>query len=301
MSGVVEVTLEQIHWYPGHMARTRKMIQEARSLVDVVLELVDARLPKASANPMLDTLLAGKPRLLVMTRADMADPKVSRAWVEYYVRHGRAALPLDARTGHGTEKLLPRVRALAPKRSAPVGTQLRPRAVRMMIVGIPNVGKSSLINRLSHRAGTKIGDRPGITKTLQWIHVADAQLLDTPGILWPKLEDQQAARMLAISGAIKPELLDEEELCKTFIPWVHQHYPGLLAERYGVDEEILSVVADELGPPLLELLERIGLRRGLVRTGGAPDTLRAAELVIREVQTGKLGRLSLEWPTESGD
>ena len=291
--------MEQIHWYPGHMAKAKRMIQEARGLVDVVLELVDARLPQASANPMLDTLLAGKPRLLVMTRADMADARISREWVEYYERNGRPALPLDARTGHGTEKLLVRVRGLAPRRSAPAGSRLRPRPVRMMIVGIPNVGKSSLINRLSGRAATKIGDRPGITKILQWIRFADAELLDTPGVLWPKLEDQKAARMLAVSGAIKPELVDYEDLCGLFFPWVQRHYPGLLANRYGVDERQLAIVTEQPGTAVLTMLEHIGLRRGLVRTGGVPDTLRAAELVIREVQTGKLGRISLEWPAEA--
>ena len=291
--------MEQIHWYPGHMEKAKRMIQEDRGLVDVVLELVDARLPQASANPMLDTLLAGKPRLLVMTRADMADARISREWVEYYERNGRPALPLDARTGHGTEKLLVRVRGLAPMRSASVGSRLRPRPVRMMIVGIPNVGKSSLINRLSGRAATKVGDRPGITKVFQWIRFADAELLDTPGVLWPKLEDQKAARMLAVSGAIKPELVDYEDLCGLFFPWVQRHYPGLLANRYGVDERQLAIDIEQPGTAVLTMLEHIGLRRGLVRAGGVSDTLRAAELVIREVQTGKLGRISLEWPAEA--
>ena len=301
--------MQQIQWFPGHMAKARREINESLKKVDAVLELVDARLPYSSANPLLRELVGNKPRVVVMTRADLADPKMTKEWEAHFQRLGHAVVTVDTRQGMGINRILPALEeAAVAKRRKDEQRGIRKRALRTMVVGIPNVGKSSLINRLANKAATKTGDRPGITKTQQWIRLGNIELLDTPGVLWPKFEERHSGFALAISGAIKSDILDLMEVCSYFTVWLDTHYPGLLFERYDLGSEVSrhsgeftmqseTTMSDwEIAEPTLAA---IALRRGLLRPGGLPDVERAAELVLREAQTGKLGRITLEWVNET--
>jgi ribosome biogenesis GTPase A len=297
--------VEPIHWFPGHMAKAKRQMEEALRRVDAVLELVDARLPSASSNPMLRDMLGSRPKVLVMTRMDLADPAATRAWVDHFRRHGQPVVLVDARSGRGIEGILPALEEAAHAvREKEARRGLRPRPLRAMVVGIPNVGKSSLINRLAGRSATKIGDRPGVTQTQQWIRLGKVELLDTPGVLWPKLTDQRAAFALAVSGAIKSDVVDRLLVAAYFIVFASRYYPHTLAERYGASPVADTGILDHgdaggLWQAAEPVLQAIAERRGLRRGGGAWDEERAADLLLREVQTGKLGRLSLEWPPDS--
>ena len=290
--------MQPIHWFPGHMAKARREIADQLKSVDVILEIVDVRLPRASANPMLQDLVGKKPRVLVLTREDLADPTVTAAWLEYFRSEKQLAVVVDARTGHGICDIARALEQAASDKRAKESTRgLKPGTIRTMVVGIPNVGKSSVINRLAGRAATKIGDRPGITKTQQWIRLEGIDLLDTPGILWPKIEDQRAGYILAITGAIKPEILDMQVLAAYLVSWFSQHYRSAMLERYGVDAEpFLWEGVERSWEKAESILEAVAVRRGFRRSGGVLDVERAAELLIRETQTGKLGRLSFETP-----
>ncbi|WP_188880461.1 ribosome biogenesis GTPase YlqF [Alicyclobacillus cellulosilyticus] len=290
--------MQPIHWFPGHMAKAKRQIQEALALVDVVTELVDARLPQASANPMLRQIAGQKPRAVVMTRIDLADPLQTRRWEWFLQRQGAKVVGVDARSGEGVRALFAVwEEAVAEKRARERQRGLRPRPVRTMVVGIPNVGKSSLINRLAGRAATKTGDLPGVTKAAQWIRLGHVELLDTPGVLWPKLDDEHTAYKLAVSGAIKSEVLDIPSVCAYFLLFAARHYPQLLQARYGLTELPQGTWTDaqtawEMVEPVLQEIAR---RRGMLRQGGVPDAERASELVLREVQTGRIGRMTFEW------
>jgi ribosome biogenesis GTPase A len=293
-----QVVVQPIHWFPGHMAKARRQIEESLRRVDAVVELVDARLPLASANPMLRELMGAKPRVVVMTRPDLADPVQSERWVAWFSAQDTGVLLVDARRGAGVRELIPALeRATAAKRERDARRGIRPRPVRAMVVGIPNVGKSSLINRLAGRAAARTGDQPGVTKSQQWIRLGAVELLDTPGVLWPKLENEHAAYRLAISGAIKSDVIDTASVAAYFVLWCARRYPERLRQRYGLD-----VLPDttwegaqagwEMAEPVLSEIAR---RRGLLGKGGVPQPERAAELVLREVQTGTLGPMTLEW------
>ncbi|MCL6453505.1 MAG: ribosome biogenesis GTPase YlqF [Alicyclobacillus sp.] len=282
------------------MAKAKREITESLRVVDVVLEVLDARLPLASANPMLREVTAAKARVAVLTRKDLADPACTAAWLAHFQALGQEVVVIDARSGDGVRQVVPALERVATaKRARERARGLKPGVIRAMVAGIPNVGKSSVINRLAGRAATKIGDRPGITKTQQWIRLGQVQLLDTPGVLWPKLDDEHVAYTLAITGAIKSEILDVEALAAYLLSWLSQRYPDALRERYGI-----SLSACDWGgleavwPWAEEGLRQIGMRRGLVRPGGVPDVERAAQLLIRELQTGRLGRISFEWPPD---
>lgn len=293
--------MAQIQWFPGHMAKARREITESLQRVDAVLELVDARLPEASRNPLLSELIRGKPRVLIMTRMDMADSQQSAQWITRLQTDGAIVLDVDARSGAGINRIVAALQqATHDRRQRDTKRGIRQRPVRTMVVGIPNVGKSSVINRLAKRSVAKTGDKPGVTKAQQWIRLGDVELLDTPGVLWPKFDDEHTAYTLAISGAIKSQILDTLDICAYFIVWCANHYPDQFEAKYGVD--IRSVTpwhgsADawvEVSP----ILESVALRRGFVASGGVPNVDRCAETILREVQTGALGRLTFEWVNE---
>lgn len=280
-----------IQWFPGHMAKARREVEGRLRQVDVVMELLDARLPLSSRNPMLNEMLADQKRLVLLNKSDLADPEANRAWERYFMARDVQAVGVNARTGEGINKLPALVRHLMRERQKSLGKKgVRHKPVRCMVIGIPNVGKSSLINRLSGRSAAKTGGRPGVTKGQQWITVGKSlMLLDTPGILWPKFDDPLIGKRLAASGAIKADRLPAEEVALYLVTYIHKQYPGRLAARYKVNEAEGDALAK---------LEAIGRRRGCVLGGGAIDLERASNVLLHDFQLGKLGRISLEHPAD---
>jgi ribosome biogenesis GTPase A len=285
--------MKQIQWFPGHMAKTRRLIAANLKLVDAVVEIVDARTPLSSRNPEMDSMTRGKPRLVLLNKCDLADDRATQMWINYFRNNGAEAVAVDCRTGKGLKNVLPAVRnrvlkELMEKRER---SGMSGAAVRLMIVGIPNVGKSSLINRLAGAKRAKVEDRPGVTRTKQWVKLeGNTELLDMPGVLWPKFEDQTAALRLAFTGAISDDILDIETLAMKLLKYLSEEYPESLKERYKIEFS-----AEDTG---LELLENVGRKRGMMISGGEINTERAAITVIDEFRSGKLGRITLELPPE---
>lgn len=288
------VRKNNINWYPGHMAKTKRMMEENIKLVDVVVEIVDARIPFSSKNPYLNRLWQRRPRVIVLNKADLADEAVTKRWKEWYQKQGYGVTVIDALHGKGMKE----VSALAvemcqEKRARDAAKGYRNRSIRMMVTGIPNVGKSTLINQLAGRSGAaKTGNKPGVTKGKQWIKVrGDLELLDTPGILWPKIEDREMGYKIAFIGSIKDEILDTYTMAARLLDCLAKRYPKALMERFKLQEEHLSLSGEHL-------LEEIGKKRGHLRSGGMVDVERTAVLVMDEFRGGKIGRLSLETPEE---
>ncbi len=281
-----------IQWFPGHMAKTRRKIKESLSLVDMVIEVIDARIPQSSRNPEIDSLVGSKPRLIIMNKADVADDAATRRWVTYFQNQGYFVLPADCKTGKGLSKLESVMNeALAEEREKWHKKGMVGRPVRAMVVGIPNVGKSTFINRLTKGTRAKAEDRPGVTRGNQWFTLSSgAQLLDTPGVLWPKFEDQQAALRLAFTGAIRDQILDVEELACDLLQLFANHYRSFLLERYKLVEPLPENSYD--------LLEAVGRKRGMLISGGEVDTVRAANMLLDEYRAGKCGHLTLEHPQD---
>lgn len=284
-----------IQWFPGHMTKARRQIEDKLKLIDVVIELLDARVPLSSRNPMVDEILKGKPRLVLLNKNDLADPQVTSQWVKYFADQGLPALPIDAATGTGVKEILPRVKQLwAHKIERQLSKGINPRAVRALIVGIPNVGKSTLINQLAGKKIAATGDKPGVTKGQQWIKVGtEMDLLDTPGILWPKFEDQMVGQRLAATGAIKEELLHLDEIALFVVRYMVQHYGAGLQERFGITE--LPEDMDNVHE-VIKVMEAIGRKRGAIVSGGKVDLDKASLIIIRDLRAGKMGRISLEKP-----
>lgn len=284
-----------IQWFPGHMTRARRQIQDKLKLIDLAIELLDARIPLSSRNPMIDEILQGKPRLVLLNKSDLADPEATRQWVDYFASAGLQALPIDAVGGNPVKEIMNRSRELmADKIAAQVRKGIKPRAIRALIVGIPNVGKSTLINRMAGRKIALTGDKPGVTKGQQWIKVGtEMELLDTPGILWPKFEDQQVGMRLAATGAIKEEILHPEEIALFAMRYLVSHYEGSLRERFGLTD--FPVDAGDTDA-VVALMEAIGKKRGALLSGGRVDLEKASLAILRELRAGKLGRISLERP-----
>lgn len=284
-----------IHWYPGHMARAKRQIENNLKLVDVVFELLDARLPQSSRNPVIDDIVGSKPRLVLLNKADLADPAVTAAWSDHFRSLGLEPLAIDANAGTGVRDIPDKVRLLLQERiERQIRKGIKPRPARVMIVGIPNVGKSTLINRLAGRRKAATGDRPGVTKGQQWIRTGgDLELLDTPGILWPKFEDPEVGYRLAATGAIRDEILPLEEVACFVLRYLAAHYGGVLQARYGLERvpDALPDLAAAAG-----LLEEIGRRRGCLAGGGQVDLAKAAGVLLKDLRSGKLGRLTLERP-----
>jgi ribosome biogenesis GTPase A len=278
-----------IQWYPGHMAKARRQAQEKLKLIDVVIELVDARIPLSSRNPVIDELAKGKPRLMLLNKSDLADPALTEKWVAYFEGKGFSVLKIDAQKGTGVKSVPEEVQLLAkPLTDKMRAKGMNPRAVRALILGIPNVGKSTIINRLANKRIAKIGDKPGVTKAQQWIKVGkEMELLDTPGILWPKFEDQAVGYRLALTGAIKEEIVDLQDLTVFLLRFLKEEYPGRLKERYKLED---------LPDDVVELFDEIGKKRGALMGGGMVDYDRVAEILFREFRSGTMGRITMEKP-----
>ena len=285
--------MKTIQWYPGHMAKTRRAIAANLKLVDAVAEIIDARTPMSSRNPEIDSLVSKKPRIVLLNKCDLADSNATSAWINYFRNTGAAALAIDCKSGKGINKVIPTLKNTVLKdliekrqRSGMTGAP-----IRLMVVGIPNVGKSSLINRLADSKRTKVEDRPGVTRTKQWVKLQDNnELLDMPGVLWHKFDDQSAAIRLAFTGAVSDDILDIETLAMKLLLFLAQSYPQSLKDRYKIDIE-----ENDTG---LVLLEKVGRKRGMVISGGRINTERAAITVLDEFRGGKLGRITLELPND---
>lgn len=284
-----------IQWFPGHMTRARRQIQEKLKLIDVVIELLDARLPLSSRNPMIDEILQGKPRLILLNKADLADPVITREWIDYFKAEGFAAIAVDASSGQGVKEIPALARELLKdKIEKQLAKGMNPRSVRALIVGIPNVGKSTLINRMAGRNIAATGDRPGITKGQQWIKVGtEMELLDTPGILWPKFEDQNVGYRLAVTGAIREEILNIEDIAFFAVKYLAKYYWEPFAQRFEIEEAPQDF---ENPDEIVAVMEAVGRKRGCLMSGGRVDLEKASSVLLRELRAGKLGRYSLESP-----
>lgn len=283
-----------IQWFPGHMAKTRRLMKENLPLVDVVVEITDARVPASSRNPEMKNLVGGKPRVVVLNKCDMADEALTAEWIEYYRTKGVRAVAMDCRSGKGLNKLVPTVKEVMNKeleKRAAKGMEGKP--IRMMIVGIPNVGKSSFINRVAGGKRAKVEDRPGVTRGKQWVTLEKGiDLLDMPGVLWPKFDDKTVGEHLAFTGAIKDDILDTELLAMRLVDLLNREYHSLLCERYRLTDEETA----DIEP--YDLLSLIGAKRGMKISGGEVDTERAAAMLLDEFRGGKIGRMTLEMPNE---
>lgn len=273
-----------IQWYPGHMAKAKRVIKENTKLVDVVIELVDARAPMASHLPDIDELSGNAQKIVVLNKADLAEEKITKMWINKFRQMKLKAIDINSTDRHNVKRLINLIKSL------PVFKQLR-RPTRCMIIGIPNVGKSSIINQMAGRKGAKTGDVPGVTKNKMWLKVEnDLELLDTPGILWPKFEDRAIGIKLALVGSIKEELIDIERLSYILLDFLSEEYPDKLKERYGIK--------DAVEPQ--EMLNFIARKRGFLMAKGELDLKRSAKTILLEYRQGRLGRISLERPDEQG-
>ncbi|ALV21267.1 ribosome biogenesis GTPase YlqF [Carnobacterium antarcticum] len=273
-----------IQWFPGHMAKARRQVTEKLTLVDVIFELVDARIPLSSRNPILDELIGDKPRIVILNKSDLADEALTQKWVSYFNKQGISAVPIVAQEGIGMKKVMSEAkRLLKPKFDRMAAQGRKPRPIRAMSIGIPNVGKSTLINRFVKKNIAKTGNRPGVTKAQQWLRLnKELDLLDTPGILWPKFEDPEVGKKLALTGAIKDTILQLDDIALYGIEVMQQHYPEQLADRY-------KLTAEEIVLPSPEMLMLITEKRGF-----REDYSRAAEMIIYEIRSGKVGRYTLD-------
>ncbi len=280
-----------IQWYPGHMTKTRRQMEADLKLVDAVCEIVDARIPISSRNPDIDNICGHKPRMVILNRLDLADPDATARWAAYFKKKGIAAVATDCKSRKGIANFTPAVRQLLHEKIERNAARGMTKALRIMIVGIPNVGKSTLINQISGRKGAKAENRPGVTRGKQWVTVdKDLLLLDTPGILWPKFDDPNVGLLLAYTGAVKEDVIDIEELSCRLMELLWQRYPHKVKERYGID--------CEPDTPGWQLLEAAGRKRGFLLARGEINTERMAKVLLDEFRDGKLGRFTLEEPED---
>lgn len=293
--------IENINWYPGHMKKTRELIEANLKLVDVVVEVIDARIPLSSRNPIIDEIVKRKPRIIIMNKSDLADEEKTARWISHFGgKENTITIEMNCMSGSGKKQLLARLDRLQEQKNE---GQLRRKPIRIMIVGVPNVGKSSLINRLMGKKSAKIGDRPGVTRGKQWLVLENnMQLLDTPGILWPKFEDPQVGLNLAFCGSIRDEILDTSTLALELIQFLAEHYPEDLLKRYNLsgmpeEEELLDEDGIEISQPLA-LMNGISRKRGFILPGKKIDYERAGRTILDEFRAGLIGKITLESPED---
>ncbi len=288
---------QSIQWFPGHMTKTKRQMEKTLKLVDAVAEIVDARIPVSSRNPILDQLVKNKPRIILLNKADMADPAQTARWIDHYRSKGILAIGVDCRSGKGLNQLIPTIRTVLKEKIASWEAKgMVGRTIRVMVVGIPNVGKSSLINRMAKGSKANVEDRPGVTRNNRWFTISKGfELLDTPGVLWPKFEDKLVGEHLAFTGAVRDEVVDLEWLACRLIEELKGIYPKALKERYKMQDVDLSPLQG------YEILEMIGKNRGMLISGGEINTERAAIAVLDEFRSAKLGRITLEQVKERAE
>lgn len=293
MTAVPDTETQTVQWFPGHMAKTRRQIKESLPLVDAVTELRDARIPVSSTNPELNGLIENKPKIVLLNKADLADPAATAAWLRHYKSQGVPALAVDCRSGRGLQLYRETVNeVLAEKLRMNAEKGMAGKALRVMVVGIPNTGKSSFINRMAGKSAAKTEDRAGVTRHNKWYVIGDGlELLDTPGVLWPKFEDPAVGVKLAFTGGVKDEILDLESLAMKLLETLAAHYADRLAARYKLTGDFAAL-------PPYELLELIARKRGMLVSGGEANTERAAVMLFDELRGGKLGPISFEHPED---
>ena len=282
-----------IQWFPGHMAKARREVTEKLKLVDIIFELIDARLPLSSRNPMIDEVTGQKPRLIILNKADMADEVKTRDWIRYFQDQGLQAVAINSLEGKGLQRVTKAAKEILTEKWDRMRAKgMKPRAIRAMIVGIPNVGKSTLINRLAKKNLAKTGNTPGVTKAQQWIKVGkEIELLDTPGILWPKFEDPETGYKLALTGAIKDAVVEMQDLAIYGLRFLEREYPQRLQERYGLEQ---------LDEEIVHVFDHIGRKRNILESGGEVDYELTADVIVRDIRNGALGRLTFDRTEDSG-
>lgn len=282
--------VQNIQWFPGHMTKTKRKIQASLKLVDVVAEIIDARIPVSSHNPDLDKLIQGKPRIVLMNKCDMADRAQTDRWVEYYRKKNIVAIPVDCKTGKGLNRFIPTVRdVLSDKIEKWEAKGMRNRSIHIMVVGIPNVGKSSFINKMAKKDSARVEDRPGVTRGNQWFSIGQGmELLDTPGVLWPKFDDPEVGEKLAFTGAVKDQVMDTELLAFRLLEVMCRFPTQQFIERFKLQNVDLESVE------AYDLLELIARKRGMLMSGGRVDTERASVMILDEYRSAKLGKITLE-------
>ncbi|MBR2279388.1 MAG: ribosome biogenesis GTPase YlqF [Ruminococcus sp.] len=285
---------QNIQWFPGHMTKTKRRIQASLKLIDVVVEIIDARIPISSSNPDLAQIIENKPKLVLLNKCDKANKFATQKWVNYYSEKGVKSIPVDCKSGRGLNKFVPAVREiLADKFEAQKAKGIKNPILRLMIVGIPNVGKSSFINRVSKQTRAKVEDRPGVTRGNQWYTISnDLEMLDTPGVLWPKFDDEKVGLHLAFTGAVKDQVLDIELLAMDFLDAMQKEPTQEFLDRFKLKSEDIENIQP------FELLELVGRKRGMLISGGEIDTERAANLIMDEYRAGKFGNITLEFPED---
>lgn len=278
-----------INWYPGHMAKTKKQIIEDLKLIDIVVEVLDARIPLASTNPDMQEYISQKNRIIVLNKADLADEKRTKEWIDYYKKNGILAIPISATTNSGIKNVVTEIRKEYEKiKDKYVKKGRIGKAIRVMILGIPNVGKSTFINTLCKRSAAKVGNKPGVTKQKQWIKIADnIELMDTPGMLWPKLDNKEYAIHLAYIGTIGENAVDNEEIAYNLVCYLKENYAENIKARYNVDIE---------GKDTMQIIEEIARKRGAIISGGEINLEKISNIILNEFQSGKLGRITIEFP-----
>ena len=284
--------MQNIQWFPGHMTKTKRQIQASLKLVDAVAEIVDARIPVSSRNPDLDKLIQNKPRVILLNKCDMANQTATKMWIDHYAKQGTTAIAIDCKSGKGLNKFPQAVNTvMKPKIERLKSKGMKNPMMRIMIVGIPNVGKSSFINKISRQNRAKVEDRPGVTRGNQWFTISNnLEMLDTPGVLWPKFDDQVVGEHLAFTGAVKDQILDVELLAIRLLDFLRNLKPADFISRFKLEELDLDAVDS------YELLQIIGKKRGMLKSGGEIDTERAAVMLLDEFRAAKLGRITVEMP-----
>ncbi len=295
-----EISKLNINWYPGHMAKTKKQIIEDLKIIDIVIELLDARIPISSQNPNIAEITKGKKKIVLLNKCDLADEKENQRWAEYFKRNGIVAIPTDANTGKGINQIFKAIEELMEEEQKKQAQKGRiGRKIRVMILGIPNVGKSSLINRIAKKSSAGVGNRPGVTKQKQWIRINEkVELLDTPGVLWPKFESEEVALHLAFTGTIKEEILDRVEIAYNLVKYLLENEREKICGRYKLENNVVEQILSRQDRPenenIYDIMLEIGRKRGCIVSGGNIDEEKTARIILDEFKNGILGRITLE-------